>query len=105
MTAVSATGFAATDKAGRYVQQLCRHWEHHLKVEHADGVGRIVFPKDARGADWPGDARVTLEAKDDGIAIRVDASAPRQLDGLRGAVERHIDRFAFREDGLKYDWG
>lgn len=101
---VSATGFAATDKAGRYIQQLCKHWEHNLKVDHADGVGKIVFPRDARGADWPGDALVTLEAKDGGIAIRIDASADGQLEGLKGAVERHIDRFAFREEGLRYEW-
>lgn len=102
---VSATGFAATDKASRYVQQLCKHWEHNLKVDYADGRGTIVFPRDARGADWPGDALVTLDAKDEGIAISIDASADGQLDGLKGAVERHIDRFAFREEGLKYDWG
>lgn len=101
---VSATGFAATEKASRYIQQLCKHWEHNLKVDYAEGVGTIVFPRDARGAAWPGDALVTLTAKDDGIAIRIDASAEGQLDGLKGAVERHIDRFAFREDGLTYEW-
>lgn len=101
---VTATGFAPTDKGLRYVQQLCKHWEHNLKVDYADGIGRIVFPRDARGADWPGDALVTLTAQPDGIAIRIDASAPGQAEGLKGAVERHIDRFAFREDGLSYAW-
>jgi uncharacterized protein len=102
--AVSATGFARTDKASRYLQQLCKHWEHNLKVDYTAERGTIVFPKDARGADWPEDALVTLEAKPDGMAIRVDASADEQLQGLKGAVERHIDRFAFREEGLKYEW-
>ena len=102
--AVSATGFAATEKASRYLQQLCKHWEHNLKVEFTAERGTIVFPRDARGANWPADALVTLEAKADGMAIRVDASAPEQLEGLKGAVERHIDRFAFREEGLKYEW-
>lgn len=23
--------------------------------------------------------------------------------GLKGAVERHVDRFAFRKEGLKYE--
>jgi hypothetical protein len=105
MTNCSATGFAKTDKASRYLQQLCKHWEHNLKVEFSADHGTIVFPKNARGADWPGDGLVTLDAKDDGIAIRVDASADEQLNGLKGAVERHIDRFAFRENGLAYEWG
>ncbi|ODP38278.1 DUF2218 domain-containing protein [Sphingomonas turrisvirgatae] len=102
---VSATGFARTDKASRYLQQLCKHWEHNLKVEFTADRGTIVFPKDARGADWPADALVTLDARPDGMAIRIDASADGQLDGLKGAVERHIDRFAFREAPLTYEWG
>lgn len=103
MTA-TATGFAATDKASRYLQQLCKHWEHNLKVDYTADHGTIVFPKDARGANWPGDGLVTLDAKPDGIAIRIDASAPEQAEGLKGAIERHLDRFAFREEGLKYAW-
>ena len=101
---VSATEFAKTDKASRYLQQLCKHWEHNLKVEVTADHGTIVFPKDARGADWPGDGLVTLDAKPDGLAMRVDASAEGQLEALKGAVERHVDRFAFREGALRYEW-
>lgn len=101
---VSATGFARTDKASRYLQQLCKHWEHNLNVEFTADHGTIVFPKDARGADWPADALVTLDATPEGMTIRVDASAVGQLEGLKGAVERHIDRFAFREAPLTYEW-
>lgn len=102
---VSVTGFAKTDKASRYLQQLCKHWEHNLKVEYSADHGTVVFPRDARGADWPGDGPVPLDAQEDRLTIRIDASAEDQLEGLKGAVERHIDRFAFREDGLKYEWG
>ncbi len=101
---VTATGFAPTDKASRYLQQLCKHWEHNLKVDYTADHGTIVFPKDARGTNWPGDGLVTLDAKPEGLAIRIDASASEQVEGLKGAVERHIDRFAFREEGLKYEW-
>lgn len=101
---VTATGFAKTEKASRYLQQLCKHWEHNLKVEFDADHGTIVFPKDARGADWPEDGLVTLDAKADGMAIRIDASAQGQVDGLKGAIERHIDRFAFREAPLTYEW-
>jgi uncharacterized protein len=34
----------------------------------------------------------------------IDASSHAQLDALKGAVERHLDRFAFREEPLTYDW-
>lgn len=101
---ISATGFARTDKASRYLQQLCKHWEHNLKVEFTADHGTIVFPRDGRGAEWPAYGTVTLDAEADRLAIRVDASAAGQLEGLKGAIERHIDRFAFRENGLKYEW-
>lgn len=101
---VTANGFANTEKASRYLQQLCKHWEHNLKVEFSADHGTIVFPRDARGADWPGDGLVTLDARADGLAIRVDASVDDQLQGLKGAVERHVDRFAFREAPLGYVW-
>lgn len=101
---VTANGFAKTEKASRYLQQLCKHWEHNLTVEFSADHGTIVFPRDARGADWPGDGLVTLDAKANGLAIRVDASVEEQLQGLKGAVERHVDRFAFREAPLGYVW-
>jgi hypothetical protein len=31
-------------------------------------------------------------------------SAAGQLEALKGAVARHIDRFAFREAPLTFDW-
>lgn len=102
--AFSANGFAATEKGSRYLAQLCKHWEHNLAVTHQDDRGTIVFPKDARGADWPGDATVTIDARVEGLAIHIDASAHDQCEGLKDAVARHIDRFAFREAPLDYRW-
>ncbi|MEG3180612.1 DUF2218 domain-containing protein [Sphingomonas sp. LT1P40] len=102
--AVSANGTAATSSASKYLQQLCKHWSHNLKVEFTAEHGTVVFPKDARGADWPGDAVVTFDALPVALAIRIDASVSGQLDGLKGAVERHVDRFAFREGALVYVW-
>ena len=101
---VSATGYAKTDKASRYLQQLCKNWEHNLKVEFSADHGTIVFPKDARGADWPGDALTTFDAGAEALEVRIDASSPEQLEGLKGTVARHLDRFAFREAPLRFDW-
>jgi hypothetical protein len=93
-----------TTHGSRYLQQLCKHWEHNLAVEFTPEHGTVVFPKDARGADWPGDALVTFDATPDTLEVRVDASSDAQLDGLKGAVARHLDRFAFREAPLPFDW-
>ncbi|MCW2241981.1 DUF2218 domain-containing protein [Azospirillum canadense] len=93
-----------TTNGSRYLQQLCKHWSHNLAVEFTAETGRVVFPRDARGADWPGDAVLTLQADADGLLCRLDASAAGQLDALKDAVARHLDRFAFREAPLRFDW-
>lgn len=93
-----------TINASRYLQQLCKHWTHNLMVEFTPEAGKVIFPRDARGADWPADATLMLQAHKDNLECRLEASADGQLEGLKGAVERHLDRFAFREAPLSYDW-
>jgi len=93
-----------TANASRYLQQLCKHWQHNLTVEFDADHGTVVFPRDARGASHPGDAQVTFDAAADALNVRIDATSAEQLDGLKGAVARHLDRFAFREAPLGFDW-
>ena len=99
-----STAFVPTANGSRYLQQLCKHWQHNLAVEFDSKRGRVAFPRDARGAEWPADALVTFAAQADALQIRIEASAPGQLDALKTAVERHLDRFAFREAPLAYPW-
>ncbi len=101
---LTTTASVPTASASKYLQQLCKHWEHNLAVEFTPAHGTVVFPKDARGADWPGDALVTFDAGADALEVRIDASIEGQLEGLKGAVARHLDRFAFREAPLAFDW-
>lgn len=93
-----------TTHGQKYVTQLLKHWAHNLAVVETAGGGMVTFPKDARGADWPADAQVHFRAEADAIAIRIEASSPGQREGLQGAVARHLDRFAFREAPLPFDW-
>ncbi len=101
---VSSTARVPTAHASKYLQQLCKHWQHNLAVEFTADHGTVTFPKDARGADWPGDALVTFDAGPDTLSVRIDASVDGQREGLEGAVARHLDRFAFREAPLPFDW-
>ena len=101
---VSATAKVPTASSSKYLQQLCKHWQHNLTVEFTPEHGTVVFPKDARGADWPSDALVTFDASGEALDVRIDASVGEQLEGLKGAVARHLDRFAFREAPLSFDW-
>jgi hypothetical protein len=101
---IESTARVPTDKASRYLQQLCKHWQHNLTVDFTAEAGTVIFPKDARGADWPGDAKLTLTAHDDNLECRIEASVEGQLAALKDAVARHLDRFAFRDAPLAFDW-
>ncbi len=104
MEKVTSTAIVPTASASKYLQQVCKHWEHNLSVEFTPDHGTVAFPKDARGADWPGDALVTFDAGADALTVKIEASAEGQLAALQDAVARHVDRFAFREAPLAYDW-
>ena len=101
---VSSTAAVPTESGARYLQQLCKHWTHNLAVEYADREGRVVFPREGRGGNWAGDATLTLTAGPDTLECRIDASEEGQLEALKGVVSSHLDRFAFREAPLTFDW-
>ncbi|HEX8840185.1 MAG TPA: DUF2218 domain-containing protein [Sphingomicrobium sp.] len=104
VTAYSSSASVPTASGSRYLQQLCKHWSHNLKVEFTPEHGTVLFPRDARGADYPADALVTFDAREAALDVRIDASSAEQLEGLKGVVARHLDRFAFREAPLTFDW-
>ncbi len=104
MTNQSAVATVPTKSASRYLQQLCKHWSHKLAVTFTAEEGAITFPADVRGKSFPAEATVTLEARETALEVRVDATAPDQLEGLKAAVASHLDRFAFREAPLAFDW-
>ena len=93
-----------TAHANKYLQQLCKHWQHSLTVEFTADHGTVAFPKDARGATWAGDALVTFDAGADALTVRIDASSDAHVEAMTGVVARHLDRFAFREAPLTFDW-
>ena len=100
----SSIASVPTANGSKYLQQLSKHWSHNLRVEFDAGQSTVIFPRDARGADWPGEGKVTMRAREDRLECRIDATAPGQLEGLKGALSRHLDRFAFREAPLSFDW-
>ena len=100
----SSTAIVPTTNGARYMKQLCTHWAHNLAVDLTAERGTVTFPRDIRGADWRGDAVVTMIPRTDGLECRIDASEAAQLEGLKGALARHLDRFAFREAPLTFEW-
>lgn len=88
------TAKVATPNGGKYVRQLCKHWSHKLEVEQEGDSGKVVFPSGV----------ATMAADGEGIAIEVTGENRDDVRQLADVVARHVDRFAFREDPLTYDW-
>ena len=40
----------------------------------------------------------------EGIAVTLTTADQEENERMRGVIERHIDRFAFREAPLTYEW-
>ncbi|HEY6256164.1 MAG TPA: DUF2218 domain-containing protein [Xanthobacteraceae bacterium] len=99
-----STSRVPTTNGSRYLQQLCKHWSHTLAVDFTPHEGMVTFPRDGRGANWPGDAKLVMCARENDLECRLEASAQAQLDSLKSTVERHLDRFAFREAPLRFAW-
>ena len=100
----SSTAIVPTASGSKYLQQLCKHWSHNLEVDFTPEQGRVVFPRNSRGADWPSDGVATMIAHPDTLECRIDAGAPAQLEALKGVLAGHLDRFAFREAPLPFEW-
>ena len=99
------TAMVPTKSGSRYLQQLCKHWAHNMAVEFTAERGTVTFPKNARGADWPGDGLVTMIAHPDVLECRIDATVEGQRDGLKGALARHLDRFCVPRGAVKFRVG
>jgi hypothetical protein len=104
ITITTAIARVPTTSGSRYLQQLSKHWSHSLQVEFTAERSAIVFPRDSRGATWSADALVTMTAQPQTLDVQIDASSPEHLEALKGVLARHLDRFAFREAPLTFDW-
>ncbi len=94
---IIAQGFAKCEKPERYIQQLVKHWGHKHATSYDEGDGMGTFPfSDLESA--------VMVARPGGIAITLTTAEQDRNEHMRGVIERHIDRFAFREAPLEYEW-
>ena len=84
----------STEHASRYLQQLCKHWSHKQEVELSEQRGVVRFPV----------AVVAFEARADDLVVTIDGQEKEAVERMKGVVASHLDRFAFREAPLKFDW-
>ena len=84
-----------TLSASRYLQQLAKHWSHKMEVSFTPEEGTILFPNGSKL-----EMRVASEALDIVLTVPEDGDVAR----MREVVASHLDRFAFREAPLTFDW-
>jgi hypothetical protein len=89
----SLTARAETDKARQYMVQLCKHMAHKMPAETAGDSGTITF----------GAGVCRMSADDTGLTVVIEAAGQEDRERLAEVVERHINRFAFREP-LSFAW-
>jgi hypothetical protein len=90
----TANASVPTANAAKYLQQLCKHWSHRLEVDLSDRKGVVRFP----------DGVATLEAGGDALLVTIESEGSETVERLKGVVASHLDRFAFREAPLRFDW-
>ncbi len=86
-------GKAETDRASRYLQQLCKHFAHKVTVRYDPESGRVAFPP---GPCW-------MTATDGTLCVVCESETEEGLATMRGILDRHLERFAWRE-ALVLDW-
>ena len=84
-----------TGSASRYLQQLAKHWSHKMEVAFSEQEGTIAFPNGAR---------LVMRADSDTLDLALTVPEEGDVARMREVVASHIDRFAFREGPLTYDW-
>jgi len=93
----TAIGTALCEKPERYIQQLVSHWSHKMATSYDEGDGMGVFPFDEH-------TNAVMTAHHNGIGITLTTADHEENVRMRGVIERHLDRFAFREAPLEYTW-
>ncbi|KPF41153.1 DUF2218 domain-containing protein [Rhizobium sp. AAP43] len=83
-----------TENGWKYVQQLCKHWAHKLDVELGEQKGIVRFAE----------ATAVMTCDASSLTVDIEAASDDVLERMKGVVASHLDRFAFREAPLPFDW-
>ena len=88
------TGTFHTPHAAKYLGQMCKHFAHKIEVEQSGNQGTIQFVF--------GPAH--LRAKDSALTVRFDLASDTDTDSAKDVIDRHLERFAFREGFTTMSW-
>jgi cytochrome P450 len=108
----TATARVPTDRAGRYLAQLCRHaaqlghFDRHERHGHAP-AGTPIAARDERSGregsiefSW---GCCILQATDDSLILRAEADSQERLQRIQDGIAARLERIG-RRDGLAVTW-
>ena len=84
-----------TLSASRYLQQLAKHWSHKMQVSFTAEEGTFLFPDGSK---------LAMRADSDTLDIVLTVPEDGDVARMQDVVASHLDRFAFREAPLTFDW-
>lgn len=90
----TTTGYYKTENASKYMQQLCKHFGHKIEVSCDTEKGWAAFEM--------GTAYMTADAE--GLTVTCDVQDPGSLPAVHSVIDRHLERFAFRETVKTMTW-
>ena len=88
------TATVPTTHGSRYLQQLCKHWSHKFDVDFDADKGEIAFPM----------GPIHLSADAELLTVVLEPNADADVEKFKQVVADHLDRFAFREAPLPFNW-
>ncbi len=91
---MTVTANVPTTNASRYLQQLCKHWSHKFETDFSPEQGVIAFPM----------GPIRMAAQPDALVVSLEPNADADVERFKQVVAEHIDRFAFKEAPLPFDW-
>ncbi|WP_377275600.1 DUF2218 domain-containing protein [Rhizobium sp. R86522] len=92
----TSTTTVSTENGWKYLQQLCKHWSHKLEVELDEQNHKAVvkFPE----------ATASMHSDASSLTVTIETEDAGKLETYQGVVASHLDRFAFREAPLPFNW-
>jgi hypothetical protein len=91
---LTRTARVPTTSGSRYLQQLCKHWAHKFETRFDASAGHVDLPM----------GRAAMVAEDDMLVVTLTVEDPDMIETMQDVVAKHLDRFAFREAPLPFDW-
>ena len=89
-----SAAYLETASGQKYLVQLCKHFAHKIEVSFDETSGRIAFSL--------GVAEVSATAE--ALVVRFADVAEEARADAQSVIDRHLERFAFREGFTTMQW-